>query len=301
MKLVFYYDSNKHVSFDLFMKFYQSIKNFGDECVLLNISGFLKSKEVVNCDCVFTYGWSRRKKRILCDTYVSNKIPIIFMTDSHIGDRNSIRGFGVNGALGFAKRLYEDLPTNRWAKLGIKVQPWNIDSKHKHIVIAHQTCKSTLSPYTLVDMQESYLDIVESALSTGREVRICKFPYATRTDYHMDYIDKFKKLGCKIVDPGYLFENMIGAHCLMTFSSNAAVDATLNGIPVFRHKLGRTMVDSVASDNIYNIENPVKLDRQSWCNWIAYQQWSREEVSRGDPWFKYLKNFISKHKNVLFN
>jgi hypothetical protein len=75
-----------------------------------------------------------------------------------------------------------------------------------------------------------------------------------------------------------LFKVLEDAWCLVTHSSNAAVDAILRGVPSIT--LGRSIANPV-SWSFEHIEAPIWPEREEWCWNMAYQQFTLEEFRRG--------------------
>lgn len=72
-----------------------------------------------------------------------------------------------------------------------------------------------------------------------------------------------------------------GVHCVVTFSSTSGVDALLAGVPVVAYDR-TSMVYDVAS---HSVEEPLEYPvRGRWAHWIAYCQWTFEEMRLGLPW-----------------
>ncbi len=76
-------------------------------------------------------------------------------------------------------------------------------------------------------------------------------------------------------------EALKDAWCLVTYSSNTAIDAILAGIPTV--VLGPSAAEPV-SWGLSDIEVPHYPDIEPWLNWLAYQQWTLEEMKRGECW-----------------
>lgn len=75
------------------------------------------------------------------------------------------------------------------------------------------------------------------------------------------------------------------AHCVVAFSSNTAVDALMEGVPVI------TMSDCAASRmgrhdpcHVENLFYPD--DRMEWAGVLAANQWSLDEIAKGMCWEK---------------
>lgn len=71
---------------------------------------------------------------------------------------------------------------------------------------------------------------------------------------------------------------MKDAHCLVTYSSNASVDALISGIPVII--LGNHPAKQL-SWTFSDIESPKYPDREQWCFNLAHSQFTLEEIRRG--------------------
>ena len=71
---------------------------------------------------------------------------------------------------------------------------------------------------------------------------------------------------------------------MVAYSSSAAIDALIAGVPVF------VLSDFAAayrmgSPDLSQIESPVyPHDRQSFCNCLADQQWNLLELRNGEAW-----------------
>jgi hypothetical protein len=81
-----------------------------------------------------------------------------------------------------------------------------------------------------------------------------------------------------------LYHDLHDAWAVVVFSSNSAVEGLVAGVPCVTlapfaasRRMGRTRLD--------DIENPVYPDdRQEFLTVLAHNQWSLDEMSRGDAW-----------------
>ena len=85
------------------------------------------------------------------------------------------------------------------------------------------------------------------------------------------------------IDPRTFPEVLAGAWAVVTWSSNAAVQAVLEGVPAF------TWVDCAAtamgSKDLSLIERPpTPPGRRRWAQVLASNQWTRAEVASGRAW-----------------
>jgi len=81
------------------------------------------------------------------------------------------------------------------------------------------------------------------------------------------------------------------AYCVVTYSSNSAVESVCKGIPTFALSPTSSAYD-VSHNNLSQIENlDYNKKISNWCNSIAYTIWNDDEIKRGLMW-KHLKQVI---------
>lgn len=78
-------------------------------------------------------------------------------------------------------------------------------------------------------------------------------------------------------------EDLDRAYSVVTFNSNTAVEAVMDGIPSFSFDVG-SMAYEVTSHNLNTLETPLVFDRQQWANNLAYAQWTLDEMKKGEAW-----------------
>lgn len=74
-----------------------------------------------------------------------------------------------------------------------------------------------------------------------------------------------------------LDEAIAGAHVVITYNSNSAVDAVVRGVPAIAMDKGSMAWDVVG----HNIGDLVRPDRSSWAAKLAWTQWSLDEIRSG--------------------
>lgn len=80
-----------------------------------------------------------------------------------------------------------------------------------------------------------------------------------------------------------LAPHLEGAHAVVTFMSNAAVEAVLAGIPVF--VTGRCAASAMGLADLALIESPLRPDgREQWAWNLAANQWTLPEIRAGLAW-----------------
>ena len=79
-------------------------------------------------------------------------------------------------------------------------------------------------------------------------------------------------------------EDLTEAFCVVTHSSNTAVEAILAGVPAF--VLGQSAAQPFACNDLKLIEAPFLLfgDRWEWAGVLADNQWTLKEIREGKAW-----------------
>lgn len=153
---------------------------------------------------------------------------------------------------------YKDvnLPSDRAKKLEVTLKDWQ-DNQNGLVLIIPPTPA----------MEVFYgIDIDDWTKTTIKKIK--ELPYKVRTK----------------LDTVPLDEDLRNAKCVITFNSNTAVDATLQGIPVIatsQHSVIRDWNKLKMEDVRDCYEKSVDLDRQKLINFISYHQFTLEEMERG--------------------
>lgn len=75
------------------------------------------------------------------------------------------------------------------------------------------------------------------------------------------------------------------AYCIVTYSSNIAVDAILSGVPAIC--LGKCAASKMSVDSISKINDLYRPEnRLEWAGVLADNQWTLPEIRNGDAWRK---------------
>ena len=173
---------------------------------------------------------------------------------------------GLNGNADFRNtNVYDD----RWRKLGIPLEthkspgshvlvcgqvPWDASVQHSDHV---KWCRDT---------------IIELSDLTSREIRFRPHP-ALRGGFDYGLAGSTRTLE----------DDLRGAWAVVTFNSNAAVEAAIKGIPVFAMDRG-SMAYPIANKHLGQIHKPLLPARKMWASRLAYAQWTLDEIASGKTW-----------------
>jgi hypothetical protein len=156
----------------------------------------------------------------------------------------------------YQKNWVDDVPGDRWDSLGIKLRPWK-SSSDGYILFVPPSSAPLSVLFGLSGWEETMLRRLEK---TGRKVLVSKKP-----------------------DPRPLQERLRGACCVVTWTSNVAVESVLLGVPVFcaDESAARPVAGGLDQIDVENLIRPSDEERLRWAKSLAYGQFSLEEIENG--------------------
>ncbi len=182
--------------------------------------------------------------------------------------RFCVNGFHPHEYLQEIKR-----PADRWNALEIELKP-----RHHGDAVVFAGCSQGFADWY-------HFNIHDYAVKTAAEIRrfsdrpivyrpkksfVVPQPITGTTFSHMKY---------------KIEEELQNAHALVTFASNASVDAILHGVPAF--VLGPAAALPVSNTYLSQLESPyfpTDAERYQWACNLAYCQWQYSEMSNGLAW-----------------
>lgn len=152
--------------------------------------------------------------------------------------------------------------SDRFHALGLNVKPWQRKKTKGFILICPPSqVFGMLNGFCVEDWLDGIISRVQAR--SDREIRIRRKPRAAG-------------------GPG-MREALDGAWALVTWKSNTAIEALLEGVPVFC--LGICAASRMGKIDIGEIEDPFYPDdREQFMANLAANQWTLEEMSRGVAW-----------------
>jgi len=292
LRVALYYHTRWRSVVDAFA---EGIRRFGHETEVRDLSDYL----LVPCDYVVRLGAGTPTK--LLDRDLSEyQIPFLCISDGCIrrwrdwfgtehGYRNTYNDepfwtIARNGAHAYGEHVPFSKPgPERWESFGIEVAPWR--ETGDHIIYAHQ-CHTY--PWTYSNPPKDRRPWYKHVAATLQQVTDRPVIFKPHPKEQLDAKELHRQL--EGVAPGrFLYSErslralLINAWALVTYDSNAAVEAVINGgIPIFTGN--RTMAEPVANRDLLFIDEPELPDRRQWLNWFAWTQWTVEEMRTGEPW-----------------
>jgi len=185
---------------------------------------------------------------------------------------------GINRDAYFAPKKNNNERANM---LGLKLKPWTYNEDGP-IVICLQHNKSLQS--ATMPPHDKWLDNTLSTIRKRTDRLIIIRPHP-RCPIPL-FSDKYKN-----VDVQYPVKNnttyddyefdMSDAYAVVSWSSNPAIQAILQGVPVFVGP--SSLAYDVAQHSVKEINNPIRPDRTQWLNDLAHVEYSTHEIAAGYP------------------
>lgn len=192
--------------------------------------------------------------------------------------RDDYYAVGLNGLNGRADFANEGMNADRWEALGISLQPWS--QIGKHILLCGQVpSDASVQNIDIVGWCTSM--VYEMSLITNMPILYRPHPLAIEQSPLI--------LGTRTSKNGSLEEDLKDAAAVVTYNSNAAVEAVIAGVPAFAFDEG-SMAWPVANRSIDNLGSPLRPLRLQWAWDLAYAQWTLDEMAVGLPWAHLQKN-----------
>lgn len=175
---------------------------------------------------------------------------------------------GFNGLNGRADFRNKGMPDDRAKRLAVELRPWRNGS---NVILCGQV------PWDAsVDHTNHFQWLQETAAElrkrSGRLVIFRPHPLA-----------KLAPLPGIEYSTAPFRNDLVDAHCVVTFNSNSGVEALMAGVPVFAFDEG-SMVWNVCNRSLDALANPVRPAREQWLADLAYAQWTIAELRNGDAW-----------------
>lgn len=231
----------------------------------------------------------------------SNKQRVYFAQTAQAGEFEGRVHYevGYDGLKRNAAYHNEQVSSDRWQALGVELKPWR--ERGDHILILGQTFHGLSSQHAHI--YEWYAEVIRQIRArTDRRILFRQHPRMTKLrsqsesrqsnvglqtkakkdrDSIKRYLGKIRHFEWSTTD--LVEDDLKNCWAAVAFTTNAAVSAIINGIPVFAGDPGCIVWD-VANHKLKRIEAPLMPDRTQWANRVAYAQWTSLEMKLGQSW-----------------
>jgi len=178
---------------------------------------------------------------------------------------------GIGGLNNRADFRNVNMPGDRWEKLRTPIKPWR--QGDAMVICGQVPWDASVQHIDMVEWLEMSAGYLRRS-AVGKPLVYRPHPLARE---HPARLDGF------VTSVGPIEDDLARAFCFVTYNSNAAVEAVLNGVPAVHCDEG-SMAREVSSFDVPASLNPVMPDRTQWACNLAYTQWTPEEMRRGATW-----------------
>ena len=198
---------------------------------------------------------------------------------------------GINRDADFANQIYDD---KRWPLFKLELKPWQQTGNVIVICGQHHNSEQWKGLPKLNSWVEQQIKVIRKYCDKPIVIRPHprnpfnfdekKYPYVrvnlSKRD-HSTYDDTdFKKI-------------LRSTWAVVNHSSNPAIEAVINGIPVFVSE--SSLCHDVGNTNVADILHPAMPARQNWANRMSYGEWTTEEIGQGLPWQRIRERLLEKY------
>ena len=261
----------------VFDAFINSLEATGDK-VLIN------SNEKCDVAVIWSVLWLGRmsKYKSIWDEYQRQGKPVIVLEVGGIL-RNETWKIGINGVNREADFANDNVTDNRWPKFKIKMKPWKQTGDKIIICGQHGSSHQWRNNPPMIQWLDQQITGVRQY--TDKPIVIRPHP-RNHVQINVGKFNNVKIIGPKKDNNTYDDTNLKDifgdAWALINYSSNPAMQAIFNGIPVFTSPASLSF--DVSNNNIKNINSPEMPDRKKWANKLSHTEWWIDEIKNGLPW-----------------
>jgi len=227
------------------------------------------------------------------DHYRAQGKPVVVLEVGGLRRNKSFK-IGINGINRDADFANQEFDDERWPLFGHELRPWNPTGNLIVICGQHDTSEQWKGLPKMSNWIEE--QIQEIRKYTNKPILVRPHP---RNQINFDE-NKFKNVKVRIprrdfrtYDDTDFKATLRGTWAVVNHSSNPAMEAVIQGIPVFVSE--SSLCHDVGNANLYDINTPAMPNRTKWANMLAYTEWFEDEIEQGLPWARIKKRLEEKY------
>lgn len=272
----------------IFDSFIQSLRNSGEQL-------FVDQNAEADVAVIWSVLWQGRMRNYqrIWQQYRSAGKPVIVLEVGGLRRNESFK-IGINGVNAKADFANETFDDKRWPLFRHTLKPWK-DTGNKIIVLGqHHTSEQWAGMPAMTKWFEKQIQEIRKHTDRAIEIRPHpRNPIGLDTKKYTNVAVKYPILDKSTIDDTDFKIALRDAYAVVNHSSNPAMEAVINGVPVFVSK--DSLCHEVGNVTFENINNPIKPDRQNWANKLSYTEWFAEEIAEGKPWKRIKKRLQEKY------
>ena len=288
MKIEIWPEFGPQNSKPIFDAFIESLRNAGDEV-------FINKKVNADLAVIWSVLWRGRmeKYKSIWDRYRDTGRPVVVLEVGGL-KRNSTFKVGINGINRVADFANQEGGSDRSKKFNINLKPWK--KSGDMIVICGQHDSS--EQWRGLPRMQQWIEnqIIELRKYTNKQILVRPHPRNIIGLDERKYINvkvRLPKRDYTTYDDTDFKATLERTWAVVNHSSNPAMEAVFNGIPVFVSD--RSLCYDVGNEKLFDINQPAMPKRQEWANKLAYTEWWPDEIKEGLPWKRIKKRLEEKY------
>ena len=262
---------------NIFAKFLKSMQATGDD---LHINKEIDGDVAV----IWSVLWQGRMRNYkqIWERYRQANKPVIVLEVGGIRRNKSFK-IAINGVNRKADFANQEVDGQRWHLFEHELKPWQQRGQTIILLGQHHASEQWAGMPDMRTWFESQVQQIRKY--TDRPIQIRPHP---RNNVGFD-IKKYTNVTLKHpvidvskIDDTDFKDTLKDAWAVVNHSSNPAMEAVINGIPVFVSEA--SLCYDVGNHSFDTINNPVMPDRKNWANKLSYTEWFQDEIEKGVPW-----------------
>lgn len=268
------------------------IKNLQDKNEDFVLNQFDNSCDVAVIWSVLWRGRMQENKRVW-DFFRQHNKPVVVLEVGGIL-RNKTWKMGINGInrdADFANQVYDD---KRWKSFNIEMLPWKQSGNVIVICGQHNTSEQWKGLPNVQKWCEKQIESIRKYCNNPIVVR----PHP-RNIFNIDE-KKYKHVRTNLPKRNWAtyddtdFKKILkSTWAVVNHSSNPAIEAVFNGIPVFVSE--SSLCYDVGNSTFADILQPSMPARHKWAHQLAYTEWTTDEIAEGTPWTRIRERLIERY------
>ena len=227
------------------------------------------------------------------DFFKKQNKPVVVLEVGGI-KRNVTWKMGINGINRDADFANQEITEQRWQLFNIEMKPWK--QTGNVIVICGQHDNS--QQWTGMPRMSKWMvqQIHELRKFTDKPILVRPHP---RNQFNINE-EQFENVRVKLPVRDYgtyddtdFKKTLQSTWAVINHSSNPAMEAVFNGIPVFVSK--SSLCYDVGNHSLGDIKTPAMPNRLKWANQLAHTEWTTQEIREGIPWARIRNRLVERY------
>jgi len=273
---------------NIFAKFLKSMQATGDD---LHINKEIDGDVAV----IWSVLWQGRMRNYkqIWERYRQANKPVIVLEVGGLRRNQSFK-IAINGVNRKADFADQDVDDTRWPLFNHTFKPWKQTGDNIIILGQHHASEQWNGMPSMNVWFEQQINEIRK--HTTRPIQIRSHP-RNPVGFHFA---KYKHVSLappvmdsNTIDDTNFKDTLKDAWAVINHSSNPAMEAVINGIPVFVS--ADSLCYDVGNHSLTHINNPKMPNRQEWANKLSYTEWFENEIEVGLPWRRIRDRIIKNY------